>query len=97
MKSFLSATGFGIAVFAFFGLQPAEAGCQLITATHSARSQAKAVETSQGLALQSAYDLQHSMGWSALRLHHGFQRLRPITTPVEAEAYDRFCPVCGCI
>jgi hypothetical protein len=68
MKRFLSATGFGIAVFAFFGLQPAEAGCQLITATHSARSQAKAVETSQALALQSAYDLQHSMGWSHVTL-----------------------------
>ena len=44
MKSCLSMIGLGVAVFAFFGLQPAAiAGCQLITATHSARSQAKAV------------------------------------------------------
>jgi hypothetical protein len=70
MKSLLSAIGgvLGIAVFAFFGLQPAEAGCQLITATHSARSKAKAVETSQALALQSAYDLQRARGWSQITL-----------------------------
>ena len=65
MKSCLSMIGLGVAVFAFFGLQPAAvAGCQLITATHSARSQAKAVETSQALALRSAYDLQRARGWS---------------------------------
>jgi hypothetical protein len=70
MKGFLSTIGgvLGIAVFAFLGLQPAEAGCQLITATHSARSKAKAVETSQALALQSAYDLQHARGWSHITL-----------------------------
>ena len=56
MKSCLSTIRLGIAVFAFFGFQPVEAGCQLIHATHSARSQAKAVQTSQALALQSAYD-----------------------------------------
>ena len=64
MKSCLSTIRVGIAVFAFFGFQPAEAGCQLIHATHSARSQAKAVETSRALALQSAYDLQRASGWS---------------------------------
>jgi hypothetical protein len=53
MKSCVSTIGLGIAVFAFFGFQPAEAGCQLIHATHSAPSQAKAVETSQALALRS--------------------------------------------
>ena len=69
MKSCLSTIGLGIAVFAFFGLQPAaEAGCQLINATHSAQSQAKAVETSQALALRSAYDLQRVRGWSHVSL-----------------------------
>ena len=70
MKSFLStSTGvLGIAAFTFCGLQPAKAGCQLITATHSARSKAKAVETSQALVLQSAYDLQHARGWSNVTL-----------------------------
>ena len=53
MKSCVSTIGLGIALFAFFGFQPAEAGCQLIHATHSATSQAKAVETSQALALRS--------------------------------------------
>ena len=62
MKSCLSTIG-RIAVFAFFGVQPALADCQLIHATHSARSQAKAVETSQALALRSAYDLQRARGW----------------------------------
>jgi hypothetical protein len=61
VKSCLSTIGLGIAVFAFFGFQPAEAGCELIHATHSARSQAKAVQTSQALALRSAYDLQRAM------------------------------------
>ena len=64
MKSCSSTIGLSIALFAFFGFQPAEAGCQLIHATHSARSQAKAVQTSQALALRSAYDLQRAMGWA---------------------------------
>jgi hypothetical protein len=70
MKSFLSTIGgvVGIAALACVGVQPAEADCQLITATHSARSQAKAVETSQALALQSAYALQRARGWSHVTL-----------------------------
>ena len=67
VKSCLSTIG-GIAVFAFFGVQPAEAGCHLIHATHSARSQAKAVETSRALALRHAYDLQRASGWSHITL-----------------------------
>ena len=63
VKSCLSTIGLGIVAFASFGFQPADAGCQLIHATHSARSQAKAVETSRALALGSAYDLQRAMGW----------------------------------
>ena len=66
LKNCLSTIGLGIAVFAFFGFQPAVAGCQLIHATHSARSQAKAVETSRALALRSAYDLKRAMGWSRI-------------------------------
>jgi hypothetical protein len=68
VKSCLSTIGLGIAVFAFFGFQPAQAGCQLIHATHSARSQAKAVETSRTLALRSAYDLKRAMGWSRITM-----------------------------
>ena len=68
MKSCVSTIGLGIAVFAFFGFQPAEAGCQLIHATHSARSQGEAVENSRTLALRSAYDLQRASGWSHITL-----------------------------
>jgi len=68
VKSCLSTIGLSIAVFAFCGFQSAEAGCQLIHATHSARSQAKAVQTSQALALRSAYDLQRALGWSHITL-----------------------------
>jgi hypothetical protein len=93
MKRTLSTFGgvLSIAVFTFFGFLPAEAGCQLITATHSARSQAKAVETSQALALQSAYDLQRARGWSHITLSpHPVQgdpfwkAVRPHGVPVKA-------------
>ena len=67
MKSCLFTIG-GIAVFAFFGVQPALAGCHLIHATHSARSQAKAVETSRALALRHASDLQQAIGWSHIAM-----------------------------
>ena len=63
MKSCLYPIGLCVAAFVFFGDQPAEAGCQLIHATHSARSQAKAIETARALALKSAYDLQRALGW----------------------------------
>ncbi len=58
----------GVAIFALCGLRPAEAGCQLITATHSAHSKAEAAQTSQALALQSAYDLKRAKGWSSMSL-----------------------------
>ena len=57
-----------LAAFAVLGFQPAGAACELIHATHSARSHAKAVETSRMLALQSAYDLQRSRGWSHITM-----------------------------
>ena len=57
-----------VAVFDFLGLQPAHAGCELVTATHSAPTRVKAVQTSQALALQSAYNVQHRRGWSSVSL-----------------------------
>jgi len=68
MNSCVSTIVLVIVLFAFLGLQPAEAGCQLIHATHSAPSQVKAVETSRALALRSAYDIQRGMGWSHITL-----------------------------
>jgi hypothetical protein len=57
-----------VAGFFLFGLQPAEAGCELVTATHSAPTRVKAAQTSQALALQSAYNVQRKRGWSSVTL-----------------------------
>src|ERR1043165_5243821 len=57
-----------VAAFALVGLKPAEAGCELVTATHSAPTRMKAVQTSQALALQSAYNVQRKRGWSSVSL-----------------------------
>ncbi len=81
----------GIA-FATFGLRPAEAACQLVTATHSADSKAEAVRSSRALALQSAYDLKHSRGWSSVSLSARrvkgdpfWKAVRPNGVPPEAQ------------
>lgn len=49
--------------FALLGQAPAEAGCQVISATHSAASKGEALKMSQALAVQSANDLKRSKGW----------------------------------
>ena len=51
-------------VFALCSLHPAEAGCQLVTATHSANSKAEAAQSSRALAVQSAYELKAAKRWS---------------------------------
>ena len=58
----------GVAVFVWCGVRPAEAGCQLIKATHSADSKAEAAQTSRALAVQSAHDLKSAKGWSYVSL-----------------------------
>jgi hypothetical protein len=69
MRSFLVSSFLAVVLSAFAGLQPAHAlSCQLVTATHSARTHAKAAETSQALALQTALNLQRTRGWSTLTL-----------------------------
>ena len=69
MKNSLFGSLFAIVMSVFAGLQPAHAmSCQLITATHSARSLTKAVQTSQALTMQTAQNLQRSRGWSTLTL-----------------------------
>ena len=68
VKDFLSRITLGIVAFALLGFQSAGAACQLIHATHSARSHAEAVETSRALALQSAYDLKRSRRWSHITM-----------------------------
>jgi hypothetical protein len=59
----------GVAVFALYASQPAEAACQLIKATHSAGSKAEAARSSQALVLQSAADLKRSKRWSYVTLY----------------------------
>jgi hypothetical protein len=96
----------GVAVFAVCGLRPAEASCQLITATHSAGSKAEAAQSSRALALQSAYDLKRAKRWSYVTLYaHRVQgdpfwkAVRPNGVPADARLKpdlisDRFYTTC---
>ena len=47
---------------------PANAACQLITATHSAATKAEAAQSSRALAVQSAYQLKSARRWSYVTL-----------------------------
>lgn len=58
-----------VAAFGLGAIQPAEAACQLIKATHSAGSKAEAAKSSQALVLQSAVDLKRSKRWSYITLY----------------------------
>ena len=64
----ITAAALGAAGFVFVGLQPAEAGCQLVKATHSSSSKGVAAKMSQALVMQSARDLQRSKGWRSISL-----------------------------
>jgi hypothetical protein len=59
----------GVATFMFGVIEPAEAACQLIKATHSAGSKAEAARSSQALVLQSASDLKRAKRWSYVTLY----------------------------
>jgi hypothetical protein len=78
--------------FAALGAKPALASCQLVTATHSADSKAEAVTSSRALALQSAYDLKRSRGWTSVSLSARkvkgdpfWKAVRPNGVPPEAQ------------
>jgi hypothetical protein len=80
-----------VALSALCGVRAAEAGCQLIKATHSADSKAEAARSSRALALQSAHDLKAAKGWSYVNLSaHRVQgdpfwkAVRPNGVPPEA-------------
>jgi hypothetical protein len=64
----MGAAIFGVAGFALMSIQPADAACQLIKATHSSTYKADAAKQSQALALQSAYELKRARGWSSISL-----------------------------
>ncbi len=79
-------------VFALWGLNPAEAGCQLVTATHSANSKAEAAQSSRALAVQSAYDLKAAKRWSYITMSARrvkgdpfWKAVRPDGVPADAQ------------
>jgi hypothetical protein len=53
-----------ILALAVWGYQPAAAGCDVISATHSADNKAEALAMSRALAAESANNLRRSRGWS---------------------------------
>jgi hypothetical protein len=53
-----------ILALAVWGYQPASAGCDVISATHSADNKAEALAMSRVLAAESANNLRRSRGWS---------------------------------
>jgi hypothetical protein len=50
--------------FSVWGYHPALAGCDVVSATHSADTRAEALRMSQTLAAQSAQETRRSKGWS---------------------------------
>ena len=50
--------------FVGWGYQPAAAGCQVISATHSAPNRLAALQMSQALAVENANNLRRANGWS---------------------------------
>lgn len=80
-----------VAAFGLGAIQPAEAACQLIKATHSAGSKAEAAKSSQALVLQSAAELKRSKRWSYITLYAKkvqgdpfWKAVRPGAPPPEA-------------
>jgi hypothetical protein len=61
-------TALGVLAFAALASQPAAAGCQVISATHSADNKADALAMSRALAAESAADLKHSKGWKSVSM-----------------------------
>jgi hypothetical protein len=59
----------GAAAFLFCAIEPAEAACQLLKATHSAGSKAEAAKSSQALLLQSAAELKRAKRWAYVTLY----------------------------
>jgi hypothetical protein len=79
-------------VLAFCAIEPAQAACQLIKATHSAGSKAEAAKSSQALVLKSAADLKRAKRWSYITLYAKkvqgdpfWKAVRPQGVPREAQ------------
>jgi hypothetical protein len=81
-----------VAALGFGAIEPAEAACQLIKATHSAGSKAEAARSSQALVLQSAADLKRAKRWSYITLYAKkvkgdpfWKAVRPAGVPRDAQ------------
>ena len=61
--------------FVGWGYQPAAAGCQVISATHSAPNRLAALQMSQALAVENANNLRRANGWSYVSMRP--YRVRP--------------------
>jgi len=80
-----------VAAFGLGAIQPAEAACQLMKATHSAGTKAEAAKSSQALVLKNAADLKRSKRWSYITLYAKkvqgdpfWKAVRPGAPPPEA-------------
>jgi hypothetical protein len=57
-----------LSILALARLQPAAAGCDVVSATHSADTKSEALVMSRALANESAKDLRRSKGWKSIRM-----------------------------
>jgi hypothetical protein len=80
-----------VAALGIGAIEPAEAACQLIKATHSAGSKAEAAKSSQALVLKSASELKRSKRWSYVTIYAKkvkgdpfWKAVRPAGPPREA-------------
>ena len=58
----------GFSILFFGGLQPAEAGCELVKVTNSAGSKAAAAHAAYQNAIQTANEVKRRRGWSYVTL-----------------------------
>jgi hypothetical protein len=65
----------GVVALAGWAHGPAEAGCQVISATHSADTKGEALKSSQALAAESANELRSAKGWKYVSMRA--RRVKP--------------------
>jgi hypothetical protein len=58
----------GVLALMIWGYQPAVAGCEVISATHSAESKNEALAMSRALAAESAVEVRRKRGWSYVNM-----------------------------
>ncbi|WP_372928890.1 hypothetical protein [Methyloceanibacter sp.] len=78
----------GFSILWLGGLQPAEAGCELVKATNSAESKASAARAAYQNAIDTANQVKRRRGWSYVTLRPRkvkpdpfWKAVRPVVTP----------------